>query len=372
MSIRESWVHWGIVIVGAVPLSGASIARAQVTINASDMFNQVGQYFRAYANDAAATVPVTGLLGTIGGPQAWNFATGPTEVVYRFDYVTPTAGLGGADFQALGAQVAEQKTDEADLSTRSWLYFSQDPAKGRSVYGFYDPVFSKSQPQSVFASPLPDWPALIRYGDAWHGATVFDSEITIIDDEEGEYSVPLQIGYNSSATVDAYGLAVLPGLGFLDCLRVHELVQYDIAADIGLGGYTPLETDYVLNYYWLCPGRGVAVQITSQQVVGTPPPDSLPGGAMALVRMFETNHPEGGTPPPETIKGLSISLGKTGALLSWTKLAGVNTYRVDYSTDLSKPGNWQPLPAPTTNNFLIDTAANRTNTPTRCYRVVGF
>jgi len=70
MSIRESWVHWGIVIVGAVPLSGASIARAQVTINASDMFNQVGQYFRAYANDAAATVPVTGLLGTIGGPQA--------------------------------------------------------------------------------------------------------------------------------------------------------------------------------------------------------------------------------------------------------------------------------------------------------------
>jgi hypothetical protein len=50
----------------------------------------------------------------------------------------------------------------------------------------------------------------------------------------------------------------------------------------------------------------------------------------------------------------------------------VNTYRVDYSTDISKPGNWQPLPAPTTNNFLIDTAANRTNTPTRCYRVVGF
>ena len=42
-------------------LAGALAARAQVTITSADMFNQVGQYYRAYANNSSNTVTVTTL-----------------------------------------------------------------------------------------------------------------------------------------------------------------------------------------------------------------------------------------------------------------------------------------------------------------------
>lgn len=348
---------------------------AQITIVAADMFNQPGQYYKAYANATNTTIGVSGMLGTSGGPQLWDFTSGPAEVIYRFDYLAATNTLHGAAFVAVGAQMAEQKTDVSVAVPQAWLYFTQDPVKGRMTYGFYDPGFAAGiggdQEQEVFSSALNDFPATIQYGTAWSCSTTFTNTITFGDPEDplgGFFSMDLLIAYSATAVVDAYGVANSPGLDFGDCLRVNELVTYDISYDSG-DGFEHLSTDYVRNFYWLRPGRGIIAQVTSQQSSGVPPDNFLT--ATAVLRMFETNHRDSGDPDTGGgIQGFKMTLGKTSALLQWTFLPSVTHYRVDYTTNPT--GGWQPLGNPTTNNYVIDFAAGKPAAPVRFYRVVGL
>lgn len=366
-------------------VAGSPLAvQAQVTFTAADMFNQAGQYYRAYANAANNTsINVSGLLGQAGGPQAWDFTSGPTDVTYRFDYVAAAGTPNGANFVTAGAQLAEQKTDEADPALPSWLYFTPDPTRGRLTYGFYDPGFSVALgglgslfgdafAENLFNPALNDFPATIRFGDQWTGSTTYWNAIGFGDPEDpdgGLFSMDIQFAYSSVAVVDAYGIVNLPGIGFGDCLRVNELVTYDVSVDDG-SGFQHLETDYLRNYYWLRPGHGIVVQITSQQSNSAPPNENFTTAA-AIVRMFETNHPEGGDPlPGGGIQGLKLTLGKSGGLLQWTALPSVSSYRVEYTT--SAGGGWQAVGAPTTANFLVDALAGKPETPARFYRVVGL
>jgi hypothetical protein len=350
---------------------------AQIQITAADLFNQPGQYYRAYANGTNnSTVGVSGRLGNPGGPQLWDFTTGPNEVTYRFDYLAATNASHSADFVAAGAKMAEHKTDESAGVPEAWLYFTQVPAAGRLVYGFYDPGFSagigSSEAQEVFSSPIIDFPATIQYGAAWNTTTTFTNTITFGDPEDplgGYLSMDLLFAYSSTAVADAYGVVNSPGIGFGECLRVNELVTYAISYDDG-SGFQPLSTDYVRNYYWLRPGRGIVAQVTSQQTSGTPPVDNFLT-ATSVVRMFETNHPDNnGSNPGAGIEGLRLTLSPSGGLLQWTALASVTSYQVEYTTNAS--GGWQPLGNTTTGNFLIDPAAGKPATPIRFYRVVGL
>jgi hypothetical protein len=349
----------------AALVAGATVASGQITITSADMFNQVGQYYLAYANDSSTTVPVSGMLGTSGGPQAWDFSSGPQNVTNRFDYLAATNGQNGADFVSVGAQIVELKTDLADTNNQSWLYFAQDPVKGRVDYGFWDPSFSKSQPESVFTNGLQDFPSPIHYGGSWSGTIVFYS--TYSDPTFGDF--PEQVTYSATDNVDAYGYVTLPSIGFLECLRVHEVVEYDIAVDLG-DGYQSIGTEYILNYYWLAPEHGITVQITSTESASGPPPDNLPGGAAALSRMFQASHTGSVTNPPPAIHGFKITLGKTAALLQWTAQTGISSYRVDYTTNLAGKINWQALGS-TSSNFVLDPAAATPAAPVRYYRVVG-
>jgi hypothetical protein len=110
--------------------------------------------------------------------------------------------------------------------------------------------------------------------------------------------------------------------------------------------------------------------MTSTPSDSTPPPDNLSAGAAALVRMFQLNHPTSGTNTVTGIKGFKITLGQTAALLQWTSLTGVTSYRVDYATTFSPAPNWQAL-GTTTSNFMLDSAAVTPAAPRRFYRVVG-
>ncbi len=344
--------------------------RAQVTITSDDMFNQVGQYYLAYSNGGTNTVSVAGMLGTTGGPQAWDFSSGPQDVTNRFDYLIATnVSVYGPDFGQLGATLAEQKTDLGNSVPQSWLFFKQDAQKGRIDYGFVDPNFSASQPENVFTNGLQDFPASIHFGDSWQGTTVFSSVYTLPD--FGDF--PDQITYTSTDKVDAYGVVVLPGLGFLDCLRIHEVVEYDISLDFGDGsGLQPIGTQYLLNYYWLSPGHGIVVQINSAGTQNAPPTDDLPGGAAELVRMFETNHAQNTTTnAPPSIKNFTCTLGKTGgALLKWTLSPSLKQYTVEYTTNLTKTATWVTLQT-VTNNFVIDIGAASKAATARLYRVLG-
>jgi hypothetical protein len=84
--------------------------------------------------------------------------------------------------------------------------------------------------------------------------------------------------------------------------------------------------------------------------------------------MFALSHPSGGGGTALSIKGFKMTMGPSSALLQWTLLSGVASYRVDYATNLGGTPNWQPL-GTTTSNFMLDTAAPAAQR--RFYRVVG-
>lgn len=345
---------------------GSLAGQAQITISASDMFNQVGQYYRAYSNDGDANV--SGLLGSVGGPQAWDFTTGPQDLIYRFDYLPAESAGHGAMFP--GATFAERKTVESTGAT-AFMYLEQVTGKGRMNYGFFDPEFSSTLPASPFNPAINDFPDTISYEDTWSVSTTFDTEIVLFDpdpDEGGEWAIPARINYSATATADAHGILNQPGIGFGECLRVNELASYDITVDLmGDGSYQSLDFQYVRNLYFLRKGNGIAVQVTSKQQA-TPPPDNF-ATAAAVVRMFETNHAAGGN-EEVFIKDFRISMGKDQALLQWSKTSGVASYRVEYTTDLAAPrGGWQELRS-TTANFVIDDTVK--TAPRRLYRVIGL
>ncbi|MGA2656557.1 MAG: hypothetical protein ABSH34_03460 [Verrucomicrobiota bacterium] len=359
----------------AAILGGAAVAQAQVTITNADMFNQVGQYYLAYANDpnSTNTVDVSGLLGTSNSvAQFWDFTTGPQDVTNRYDYLAATNTPYGADFVAAGAQMAQQLTSEGTTNALQWLYFKVDPVSGQLDHGFYDPSFSPAQPESLFTPPLQDWPASIHYGDTWSGTTIFDSMYPF---SFGGLSTnyPDQVTYTSTGTVDAFGYVTLPAIGLLACLRVHEVVEYDIAINIDGSGYTPAGTAYVLNYYWLAPGHGIVVQIVSQQYSSLPLREDLGGQAATFERMFAAYHPvTTTTPTTNAISGFKMTLGGTGAFLYWKVLTGVSSYTVEYTTNLAGTITWQPLGSVTPpSNFMMDPTAATPGAPVRYYRVVG-
>lgn len=361
-------------------------SQAQPTITASDMFNVPGQYYRAYGNTPQTVVDVSDLLGSPSNQaQAWNFVAGPREVTYRFDYLPPGDVSHSADFPL--ATVVEQKSDEAGTLETAWLFFSQDPARGRVVYGFRDPSlgavnvlgisFKLVPPAGFFQPPLRDFPDTITFGSEWTATTTYTNLLTLDDgggdDEEepgGLFEFPQQTTYTSTAKVDAFGVVSLPGtIAFGECLRINELVQYDLAVDMG-SGWEQFGTAYLRNYYWVRPGRGIVAQVTSEQQQTGPPPDQFPTAA-AVLRMFETNHPDALPPPPPAIQGLTIALSSQGALLTWNKRDGVSSYRVEQTSSPADPSTWLSLGTPTTANFLIDPAANSPGVPVRYYRVVG-
>ncbi len=380
--------HLGGGIAATVAALAVGSVRAQepVTITGSDFFNQPGQYYRAYANAPQSPVDVSGLLGEAGSqPQAWNFLVGPRDVIYRYDYLPAAEAPENSRFP--GATLAERKSDEAGLLSTAWLFFTQDPARGRVVQGFWDPglesvdllgfKFRLDPPAGIFAPPLRDFPSTIRFGDEWSATTVYTNTLTFDDgngggEEEpgGAFELLQQTTYTADARVDAFGVVNCPGIGFGPCLRINELVQYNLAVDLG-NGFEPFGTAYIRNYYWVRPGRGIVVQITSEQSQSGPPSENFPTAAIVL-RMFETNHPDPEPPPPPRITGLTLTLGAGGALLTWDKFSGVTRYQVEYTSQPAVASSWQALGAPTTANFLIDAAANTPGAPTRFYRVVGL
>ncbi|HYW69305.1 MAG TPA: hypothetical protein VE960_06835, partial [bacterium] len=65
--------------------TGSAAGRDGPVLTSDDFFHEVGDYYRSWSNDL--NVSVSGLLGSAGGPQTWDFTTGPTDEIKRFDYV---------------------------------------------------------------------------------------------------------------------------------------------------------------------------------------------------------------------------------------------------------------------------------------------
>jgi hypothetical protein len=354
-------------------------------ITADDMFTTPGLYYRAYSNpfDPTSTSPIPislapGVLGTAGSdPQIWDFSAGPTNIVYRFDYLSPTGLVVAADFPQ--ATVVENQTDEATTNSQ-YLFFEQVPGVGRKVYGFYtDQYGGLLDPSNVFQQPIIDFPDRIAFGQTWSTVATFVSTVSVPDPTDptaGAGGVAEQTTLTSDFKVDAWGTIVLPNaLGtFSPGLRINEAVTIDSAFDDGSGtGFQHLQTDYARNYYWLMPDRGIVAQIASAQGSnGTPVPENFTT-ATQFWRMFETNKKPtssggGGCVTPDPVSNVSITLGPGQVLLRWAQANCASSYRLEYTTNVLDTASWKSLTTVTNQLLVLDaTSAD----PQRFYRVVS-
>ena len=353
-------------------LLAPTMSLGQITITAKDMFSKEGQYYKMYSNfvghfsDAPREeVDVFEYIGEAGEDQVWDFREGPEEEIITFDYVRP--GEIDTDVKFEGATIVERATFGSSDKQKS-MFLDVSAARGRDVYGFYDDSIDEENPAIPFSTRLNDFPALINFDDSWNANTTFEFVTRQSMFELGTIEAPTKLVYQSEMVVDGHGIIILPGLGFHDCLRINELVQYDTFITIPglIDDWQKASTDYVRNYYWLSKDMGIVAQISSVQDT-VPLPDEF-SAASAMWRQFENNHGETSV-VPQAVEGLEISLDVKGGrvLLSWEKAENTVEYLVQYSEDLAVNG-WRDLKK-TTGNFALDDISSKTS---RFYRIVSL
>lgn len=332
------------------------MAQGQVTLTSTDMFNAIGQYYRVHAGSANFDVTTLN-LGAKGGPLTWDFTSGPTDIVYRYDYVGTNDGGVAADFPL--ATLVERQTNEGTGLVKGRLFLKQAPGKGRINYGFYTP--DEIMSEGRFDPPLTDFPDPLTYQGKWNLTTSFPTTLDL------GLAVEIVNNYTATAVVDAYGTVTLPGLGTVECLRVNELDQQDTMIDDGEGNLTNVETDYIRIYYFLSPGRGIVAEIHSQQSTAGAPPDNFATAAQ-FTRMFEFNRavPIQG---PSPVTDLELTRAGTSFVLNWSKPDNTVSFRVEYTSNPTSTNAWQLLTA-TSKLLAIDASPDLTQP--RFYRVVSL
>lgn len=347
-------------------------AQAQPIITDRDMTYKIGEYYKAYANLKTAPVDVSSIIGKKGGPQFWDFATGPTNDVFLYEYVDPKGTIFGASFPK--AKISERKTT-VSTGDQEWLFYEQVPNVGRTVYGAWSNDGTFLDSAQVFLAPVVDFPAQIKFGDNWSNLVTFTNDLDLLGD-----AFSIRILITSSFSADAYGIADLPKLGFGDALRINQLDEIQLQLfsedEDGNGSYNSLGSPvYSRFYYWIMPGRGIVATIASETTGGlegnaTPPPDNF-ARADYLIRMFETNRkPTEGCAQPTAVNDLRITVDGSGrALLKWTATECTQQYRVEISDNLSPSAPWTTL-GTTPTNFMIDQETARPKA--RYYRVVSL
>lgn len=361
-----------------------------VTITADDSFNQPGLYFLAYSNDFDPTNPTPisystrNIQGTSGPGQIWDFSTGPTNLVWRYDYLSPASIDAEVIASFPEAKVVEKQVNQTRGNEAQYLFFEQIANEGRQVYGFYANLPLFGEPVNRFAPPIVDFPARMTLGDKWHTSTVYSNTVVVsVDptDPEGEgFSIDVLVTQTSEFEADATGTIILPNElnAFGPGLRINEQVTIDIQyLDDSSNTYQPLETDYARNFYWMMPGRGIVAGLFSTQnsdVLGGNagmPPENFTR-ATQFWRLFETNKKvtpsTGGCTSPEAVQDLRIRVSAGQVLLSWTKANCATQYRLDYSTNPVDKTSWKTLTTLTNKVLALDSMAGDS---TRFYRVVS-
>jgi len=346
-----------------------SEAAGQITITTKDMFTKEGQYYKMYSNFVGhfseapqEEVDVFDYIGEAGEDQVWDFREGPEDELIQFDYVKPSAIDTDVVFE--GATLVERATYDSTGKQKS-LFVDLKPGVGRYVYGFHDESIDEENPAIPFSGRLLDFPAVIQYDDEWKASTSYEY---VTRSELLDFDSPTKIVYESEMKVDAYGIIMLPGLGFHDCLRINEVVKNVAFVKIPgvIDDWQEAITQFTRNYYWLSKDMGIVAQISSSPE-SVPPADEF-SVAGALWRQFENNHGKS-TETAQPVEGLELSLdpNKNRILLSWKKAENTVEYLVQYSDTLAAD-SWRELKK-TTGNFVLDDISSEKH---RFYRIVSL
>jgi hypothetical protein len=341
---------------------GSSIFAAGSTFSATNLPSVAGQYNCSYYSTDNPNVPAMLTLTTnppVGGPPlpgtgaTWDFSQPqqPGETILRTDIISPANGMDGGSFP--DAAYAEQDTTETPSGTNqsAWRYYGITD-QGRSYYGFYVPD-SDADGLAVFDPPTTDIPPTVVYGQTWTRATSWNTTV------EGIYGIYNE--FSDTVTVDASGTLILPNIGGVSALRVHEIQGYTALLD----GYVPVEIATNQYYYWLVPGLGVAVQITEYGVNTLEPTYPLPY-TNSVERMFYASYLPKPLPSPATPVNLYLQLQNGSACLTWNPFTNSAIYQVQSAGSLISP-NWQALGLTSNTNW-----SDALSPTQRFYRVIGF
>ena len=365
--LAKRWILGWAAALGLVAIP--SEAAGQITITTKDMFTKEGQYYKMYSNFVGhfseapqEEVDVFDYIGEAGEDQVWDFREGPEDELIQFDYVKPSAIDTDVVFE--GATLVERATYDSTGKQKS-LFVDLKAGVGRYVYGFHDESIDEQNPAIPFSGRLLDFPAVIQYDDEWKASTSYEY---VTRSELLDFDSPTKIVYESEMIVDAYGIIMLPRLGFHDCLRINEVVKNVAFVKIPgvIDDWQEAITQFTRNYYWLSKDMGIVAQISSSPE-SVPPADEF-SVAGALWRQFENNHGKS-TETAQPVEGLELSLdpNKNRILLSWKKAENTVEYLVQYSDTLAAD-SWRELKK-TTGNFVLDDISSEKH---RFYRIVSL
>ena len=189
------------------------------------------------------TIGPPGFNGYTNLSQYWDFSQPqqPYECVLRTDIIPPENGTNNEQFP--DAVYAEQDTLDGTnfLGCRYYGWDDDDTNSGRVFYGMDVPTDQSITPWAAFNPPVVDIPSSVQYGQTWSGSLYWFANCTIL--------VPLSNYYSFTATADAYGTLVLPQLGEVPALRIHEVESYAIS-DV----WPPIPLAIMTNQYLLLAG----------------------------------------------------------------------------------------------------------------------
>lgn len=331
-------------------LSLAVPALAQQVFSSTSLPGAIGQYVRAYYS---TNVNVAALLALTNGPEQWDFSQPqqPDESVMRTDIVGPNDAGDAGDFPA--AAYAERDTLEP-TNEIAWRYYSFTN-QGRIYYGVDNPLDLNASPIAVFEPPTVDIPASVQYGQTWNRTLDWTSLYFGF--------IVVSNHFTDASTVDAYGTLMLPAIGSVPALRVHEVHVYQ-AYEL-ISGIPPSLVDLHTNqyYYWLVPGLGVAAQVFlfGDNALA---PGGLPD-TNEVLRVFASNYFTNRV-ILRSVAGLRIRLRAGTAQLDWQAMSNAAEYQVESAGDLGNP-NWQIAGAPDTNGWSEVVNQNQ-----KFYRVFGL
>lgn len=349
----------------------------QVIISSDDMFLEEGLYSKAYSN-GSTPVSATQYIGQDGGPNFWDFSIGPEQEVIRYEYLEATTSEDYITFS--GSTIVERSINETTGELMAEIFFEPVTGVGRKVFGFVRRSGNDIETllgldgAIAFSTPQIDFPAIMKYGDSFSTVLIFDTLQDTIGGIIGSVA-QFRVVQTDDVSIDAFGFARLPGIGFVDVIRMNTVTKSDVQIKqdesfVSLGAPT-----YSRIYRWIAKGKGIVAEMSSEVTA------DLSGNASAppvnfevaghFFRMFETNKTtSGGCDEADPVMDLKIDFDKANSriFLTWSKVECASYYRVEYRSALSSDHAWQQVER-TTKEFSFDIIPR--NNEMRLYRIVS-
>ena len=105
-------------------------AQAQLLVGETDLLNEIGYYSYSYMNSGSEWT-TGGVQGSTGGPQVWDFGTGPADRVAVIEIVNKDASGVGASFPDADFAELQHFTDGDD---QTWWFYERDTS-GQHLWG---------------------------------------------------------------------------------------------------------------------------------------------------------------------------------------------------------------------------------------------